>query len=301
MEWQPEQSKVRGYQNMEYSVLGKTGRKVSRIGFGGAVAGLKNYLHAYEPESEENMRKVVAAIDKALELGINYFDTAPGYGNGKSERIFGMALEGVNPRDIFLATKVSFGDYDQTMRSMEESLKNLRRDKVDLIQIHGDTISDERVKDIFSDRGMLRAMKKIKREGLADYIGFTTEDNNLAVYQMICDGSFDTIQMCYNFLFQHPYEPSRPFGSMLEADKREMGIITMRAPTSGTFQRWIQAVNPENTFDYTRALIQFVLSNPLVDVALIGMRSPERVAENVAICEDLDGRVDIAAIHTRYV
>ena len=61
----------------------------------------------------------------------------------------------------------------------------------------------------------------------------------------------------------------------------------MRAPTSGTFQRWIQMVNPENTFDYNRALIQFVLSNPLVDVALIGMRSAKRVEENVAICEDL--------------
>lgn len=60
-------------------------------------------------------------------------------------------------------------------------------------------------------------------------------------------------------------------------------------------------VNPENTFNYTRALIQFVLSNPFVDVALIGMRSAERVLENVAICEDLDGRIDIDRMHTRYV
>lgn len=286
---------------MEYSVLGKTGKKVSRIGFGGAVAGLKNYLHSYDPESDESIRQVVAAIDKALELGINYFDTAPGYGEGKSEKMFGMALEEVRPSEIFLATKVSFGDYDQTMRSVEKSLKNLRRDRIDLLQIHGDTISTEQKNAMFGENGMLRAMKKVKEEGLADYIGFTTEDNNDVVYEMIREGSFDTIQMCYNLLFQLPYEPSRPFGSMLEAEKQEMGIITMRAPTSGTFQRWIQMVNPENTFNYTRALIQFVLSNPLVDVALIGMRSPERVMENVEICEDLDGRVDIAAIHTRYV
>lgn len=284
---------------MKYSVLGKTGRKVSRIGFGGAVAGLKNYLHSYDPESEESVKSVIAAIDKALELGINYFDTAPGYGEGKSEKIFGMALEGVP--EVFLATKISFGDYDQTMRSVENSLKNLRRDKIDLIQIHGDTISREKMRAIFGDNGMLRAMKKIKEEGLADYIGFTTEDNNDVVYEMIRDGSFDTVQMCYNLLFQHPYEPSRPFGSMLEAEKRGMGIITMRAPTSGTFQRWIQTVNPANTFDYTRALIQFVLSNPVVDVALIGMRTPERVIENVQICEDMDGRINLDLIHQRYV
>ncbi len=74
---------------MEYTTFGKTGRKVSRIGFGGAVAGLKNYLYEYDPESDESIKGVVAAIDKALEKGINYFDTAPGYGEGRSEKIAG--------------------------------------------------------------------------------------------------------------------------------------------------------------------------------------------------------------------
>jgi hypothetical protein len=114
-------------------------------------------------------------------------------------------------------------------------------------------------------------------------------------------GRFDAVQMCYNFIFQHPYEPSRPFGSLLEAEKHHLGIATMRAPTSGTFQRWIAMVNPSNTFDYTRALIQFVLSNPCVDVALIGMRTARRVIENVAICDDTGGRIDLARLHERYV
>lgn len=286
---------------MEYTTFGKTGRKVSRIGFGGAVAGLKNYLHEYDPASDESIRGVVAAIDKALEMGINYFDTAPGYGDGQSEKMFGMALEGVDPEQIFLATKVSFGSYDDVMRSVEQSLKNLRRDQVDLLQIHGDTITREKARSIMGEHGMLAAMEKVKRSGMVKYIGFTSEDNNDVVYRFIHSGRFDSIQMCYNLLFQHPYEPSRPFGSMYEADAEGMGIVTMRAPTSGTFQRWIQMVNPENTFNYTRALIQFVLSNPLVDVALIGMRSAERVMENVAICEDLGGRIDIDKMHTRYV
>jgi predicted aldo/keto reductase-like oxidoreductase len=109
------------------------------------------------------------------------------------------------------------------------------------------------------------------------------------------------MQICYNFIFQHSYEPSRPFGSLYEADRRGMGIATMRAPTSGTFQRWIKMIRPGDTFDYTPALIQFVFSNPLVDVALIGMRSAERVEQNVAIMDDLTGRVDVSAVHTRYV
>ena len=286
---------------MEYTTFGKTGRKVSRIGFGGAVAGLKNYLHEYDPSSDESIKSVVEAIEKALDLGINYFDTAPGYGNGQSEKMFGIALEGIEPENIFLATKVSFGSYDDVMRSVESSLKNLHRDRIDLLQIHGDSITYDMAEAILSDNGMLKAMEKIKKAGVVKYIGFTSEDNNDVIYRFIKSGRFDSIQMCYNLLFQHPYEPSRPFGSMYEAEKMKMGIVTMRAPTSGTFQRWIQMVNPENTFDYNRALIQFVLSNPLVDVALIGMRSAKRVEENVAICEDLNGRIDISKMHTRYV
>lgn len=286
---------------MDYVTFGKTGRKVSRLGFGGAVAGLKNYLHAYDPASEESIKGVVAAIDKALELGINYFDTAPGYGEGQSEKMFGIALEGVDKESIFLATKVSFGDRDFVLRSVDQSLKNLKRDYVDLLQIHGDSITPEREKLITGPNGMLAAMEELKKQGLVKNIGFTTEDNNDVIYRFIRSGKFDEVQMCYNFIFQHPYEPSRPFGSMIEAENQKMGIATMRVPTSGTFQRWIEMVNPDNTFNYTSALIQFVLSNPIVDVALIGMRTAGRVAENVEICNDLSGRIDLDKLHTRYV
>ena len=286
---------------MEYTLFGATGRRVSRIGFGGAVAGLRNYLHEYDPQSEESVRGVVEAIHKALELGINYFDTAPGYGGGVSEKMFGLALDGIKPDEVFLATKSGFCDYDALMRSVEQSLQNLRRDSIDLLQIHGDTITPEREAMITAPHGMLEAMEEVRRQGLVKYIGFTTEDNNEAVFRFIHSGRFDSIQMCYNFLFQHAYEPSRPFGTLYEAEKAHLGIATMRAPTSGTFQRWVQMVNPQNTFDYTPALIQFVLSNPLVDVALIGMRTAQRVEQNVKIANDMSGRIDIAKMHTRYV
>ena len=298
---------------MEYRLLGNTGRRVSRIGFGGAVAGLENYLQPYDPASPDNMNEVTKAIERALTLGINYFDTAPGYGDGLSERLFGTALRGVDPDSLFLATKCGFGTRDDVLRSIESSLKNLNREWIDLLQIHGDCISHEREAQIlgtggtgfedgaFSPDGMLSGLLELKRQGLVRHMGFSTEDNNDVVYRLIESGRFDTVQMCYNFLFQHPYEPSRPFGSMLAAEKRQMGIITMRAPTSGTFQRWIQMVNPDNTFDYTRALIQYVLSNPLVDVALVGMRTANLVEENVALCDDMAGRVDLNQIHARYV
>jgi predicted aldo/keto reductase-like oxidoreductase len=73
----------------------------------------------------------------------------------------------------------------------------------------------------------------------------------------------------------------------------------MRSATSGAFQRWLKMIRPEDDFDYVPALIRCVLSNPLVDVVLLGMRSPERVRQNVAIANDFSGRIDIKAVHRR--
>ena len=295
---------------MEYTTFGKTGRKVSRIGFGGAVTGLKNYLEKYDPSDEAAFKGVVEAIQKALELGITYFDTAASYGSRASpdgpsdrmsEKIYGEGLKGVKPESIFLATKFSGLARDEVFRSVEESLKWLHRDYVDLIQIHGSSYTNDDINKILGPGGTLEAMEELKRQGLTRYIGFTTEDNNDNMYRLIQSGRFDSIQMCYNFIFQHGYEPSRPFGSLLEAKKYGLATATMRTTTSGTFQRWIQMVNPANTFDYSRALIQFVLSNPYVDVALVGMRTKELVIDNVKIADDLKGRIKLDEVHKRYV
>ena len=80
-----------------------------------------------------------------------------------------------------------------------------------------------------------------------------------------------------------------------------MGIATMRTTTSGIFQKWMRMIRPDDIFDYTRALIQFVLSNKLVDVALVGMRTPDEVLRNIEIVEDKSGRIDLDILHERYV
>jgi aryl-alcohol dehydrogenase-like predicted oxidoreductase len=263
---------------MEYSTLGRTGAQVSHLGYGGAVLGLTDYLYTFDPNDPDDRAKLFEGIDAALESGINLFDTAPGYGNGASEKVLGEALKGVTASGgvpLFVSTKVKSGAEVDVRESLERSLERLGRDSVDLLQIHGTSYTRDDV--------------------------FTSEDNNDGVYRLIRSGLFDTMQICYNFIFQHPYEPSRPFGSLLEAKKNGLGVLTMRAPTSGTFQRWIEMVNPANTFDYTPALIQFVLSNPLVDVALVGMRDADLVHKNVAIVENTGGRISLDALHERYV
>lgn len=284
---------------MEKNALGKSQKVVSRLGFGGAPAGLKDYVSEYAPTDAAARDEVERAIGRALELGITYFDSAPGYGAGASEEIFGAVLKG--RADIFLATKVSPNHFAAIRASLEASLERLKRPSVDLLQLHGTSYSEGQVDEILKTGGVADQLEKLKEEGLVGHIGFTSEDNNAAVYALLKSGRFDVMQTCYNFIYQHPYEPSRPFGSILEAQKLGVGVVTMRAPTSGIVQRWIQHVNPENTFDYTPALIQFPLSNPLVNVALVGMRTVEEVEQNVATANDLESRVSLDWLHERYV
>lgn len=323
---------------MEYATFGRTGATVSRIGFGGATLGLTNYLERFDPYDARDRARMFDSIEAALEGGVNYYDTAPGYGDGASERVLGEALAGVTSsggQPLFLATKVGYGSRGRVRQSLEASLTRLQRDSIDLLQIHGDSYTAQQADQILdggdarseADRdgretasgdgggpataggdgsgavleSMIAEMEALRAEGLVRHLGFTTEDTNDSVYRLIRSGVFDTMQICYNLLFQHPYEPSRPFGSMLEAERQGLGIATMRTTTSGTFQRWVQLVNPDNTFDYAGALIQFVLSNPLVDVALVGMRDAEVVRANLALVDNVAGRLGLEALHERYV
>lgn len=286
---------------MEYTTLGRTGRRVSRLGFGGATAGLRNYLKPFDPERPEDADPIVAAIRRAHELGITYFDTAAGYGAGASERIFGRGLEGIDPESIFLATKVAPSAKGVVRPSLEASLRNLGRDWIDLLQLHGTTFDDQQMGWILDDDGLLAELEQARDEGLIRYVGLTYEGHDPNLFRLVATGRFDVAQIQYNLLFQHPYDARRKAGIMFNLEAQGMGIVTMRTTTSGILQRWIGMVHPENTHDYTPDLIQFQLSNPLIDVALVGMRSVARVEQNVAVANDLAGRIDLDAVHTYYV
>lgn len=276
----------------------RLGTTVSRLGFGGAAMGLTNYLGDYAAGSTAARGAAVAALRSALAGGLTYFDTAPGYGNGLSESIFGEALAGET--DIVVATKVPATALGEVRRSAEASLSRLKRPRLDLLQIHGTSFSAEALAQIRAPGGTIDQLVRLRDEGIVAAIGFTSEDNNRAVYDLIETGAFDTMQIAYNLLLQHPCEPTRPFGSLFEAKNRGMFVIAMRGLTSGIFQRWIRMANPADSFDYSAALIQFVLSNRLIDVALVGMRTPAEADANVAIWRDEAGRIDIDALWARY-
>ena len=111
---------------MQYNVLGRTGLKVSAIGYGGAVLGIPYYLAGENPEDSATQNTYIESIRHAFELGINYFDTAPGYGNGVSETILGCALSECRD-ELLLASKVTYsGSPDEIQSSVEEDRKSTR-------------------------------------------------------------------------------------------------------------------------------------------------------------------------------
>ena len=287
---------------MQYRTLGRTNLNVSVVGFGGAPSGLRNYLGRWEPDSDESSRVVESAIAHAVECGINYFDTAPGYGSGASESMFGRALKPHRDR-VVLATKLTGSTEAELRRSAEQSLVRLQTDQVDVLQYHGGYYTDGDVERFLRPGGVIDGLKAIRRDGLTRFIGFTSEGANGATSRFIATGDFDVMQICYNLLYQHPYDPSRKAGALYEAEARRMGIVTMRPLTSGIFQHWARLLDPTlgQRVDVPRALLGFVLSNPLVDVAIVGMRSPARVDANVAVADDPASRIDLDAMHERYV
>src|SRR5665213_1148006 len=125
--------RTNGAKLMVTSRFPKTHAVVSRLGFGGAAIGLTNYLGPYDAKAERTA--AVETVRAAVSAGVTYFDTAPGYGDGLSEEIFGEALERIE--GLTIATKVKADPLIDVRESLETSLRRLRRPRIDLLQIHG--------------------------------------------------------------------------------------------------------------------------------------------------------------------
>ena len=285
---------------MQYRTLGKTGLEVSEIGVGGAQFGIPNYMGDWDPFTDAAQKATSATIHRALDLGYNYFDTAPGYGDGRSEEMVGVALQGHRERAI-IATKVSKGQWtpEGIRASVENSLRRLQVDVIDLIQFHGSWYREDDTRQIVHCGG-LETFLQLKQEGKVRFVGFTTEGPSAGVEDLIATRAFDTMQVRYNIMYQHTHDPYWMYGSMPQAEARGMGIVTMRTLTSGIFQRWFAVAFPGVQVDLTRALLQFQLSNPLIDVALVGMRSAAEVETNADVADDTAGRIDLRQIHEHY-
>jgi aryl-alcohol dehydrogenase-like predicted oxidoreductase len=186
---------------LDTRVFGRSGLKFSILGFGcGAVGGL---MVRGDPRDQER------TIARALEHGVNYFDTAVLYGDGESERNLGAVLKKLRPTDAFVGTKVrvpraEFGRIgDFVSKSLEDSLRRLEMERVDIFHLHneitvaggGESLSIEQV------RGeVVPAFEKLKQRGMTRLLGITALGDTAALHEAIDANLFDSAQICYNML-----------------------------------------------------------------------------------------------------
>jgi L-glyceraldehyde 3-phosphate reductase len=228
---------------MQYNSLGRTGLNVSRVGFGGGGIG--------QVWGTTTRDEAVRAVHRALDLGINYFDVAPAYGDGKAEEALGIALEG-RSEDVIIGTKVRVPADDlanatnAVQRSMETSLRLLKRDSVDILHVHnrftekrGDSPNSLSADDVMGP--VLEAYQAVQQAGKTRFIGLSAMDHHVPTLNKIMGtGDWDTVLAYYNLLNWTAQLPP-PAGvdlfdngqNILLAKKHNMGVIGIRSHAAG--------------------------------------------------------------------
>jgi len=225
---------------MEQRTLGKTGARLSVLGFGcGAVGGLMVRGNAADQER---------AVARALALGINYFDTAAAYGNGESEKNLGRVLKTLRP-DLFVSTKFTILPEDHgriaasLTQSLDASLKRMGRAEVDLLQLHNRIAKDGQDRALEADivlNELVPALETLRRQGKLRLFGITALGETPELHRVVDARVFDTAQIGYNHLDPSaagalpPGLPGQDFAGLLDrARAAAMGAVGIRVLAGG--------------------------------------------------------------------
>ena len=286
---------------MEYRTLGRTGERISLLGMGGLFV---SHVSGLQREA------AYAAVHRALELGVNYVDTAPTYAD--SEEVLGLAMEGVE-QPYIISTKLGGRpqpfdpkDKDALRFSFEESLRLLKRDRVDILMIHEPDRPGQW--DWWTDYDGFHApaaelLQELKAEGLIRYTGL----GGTTVYQIVpimATGAYDVVLTAFNYslLWREATIAVLP-----EAKRQGMGVIIGSPLQQGALSRRYDAVvesgpawlSPPRREQFralyrllddvgmtiTDVALRWVIGNPDISTTLMGARSVEEVEANVRAVE----------------
>jgi predicted aldo/keto reductase-like oxidoreductase len=199
--------------------LGRTGYRVGILSLGGQAT---LEIPGKEAESE-------AIINRAIDLGVNYIDSAAGYGNGTSEKHIGRVIK-TRRKEAFITSKTADRSYDGSMRLLERTLASLNTDHLDLWQIHN-LQTREQLEQIFAKDGAMRALQQAREQRMTNFLGVTGHYEPNVLVEAIKRFPFDTILMAVNAADRH-------YLSFIEhllpsAQEMKMGIIGMKVATRG--------------------------------------------------------------------
>ncbi|MGH9523822.1 MAG: aldo/keto reductase [Terriglobales bacterium] len=243
--------------------LGRTGEQVTIVGLGG-----EGILRTHGHE-----RDAAGVITRALDLGITYFDTAPAYA---SSRDYLGATLGERREGIFLASKTGERGRDGSLRILEDSLRRLRTDHLDLWQLHDLRTLDD-IEAIFAPDGAIHALVEARAAGLVRYLGITGHHDPAILLEAMRRFDFDTALVALNCADMARMPFTRTV--LPEAAARNMGVIAMKVYSAGML------VGPRGSCRPEEAL-RYALSLDGVSLAIIGCQTPEQVEENVRIARE---------------
>jgi predicted aldo/keto reductase-like oxidoreductase len=258
---------------MPTRVLGKTGARVSIVAFG-----CGSRLLSYDEDGAQ------AALNRGMELGVTYLDTAYGYGNGKSEERVGRAIQG-RRKGLWIATKVTSRNYDEAMRTIEGSLKRLGTDHVDLLHIHN-LQGAEDLAAAEAPNGVLKALYKVREQKIARFIGVTSHTDPRTLATALERHDFNCTQMALNgalagmmngpkgMIVNEALRESFEHIALPVALKKKMGVIAMKVFA----QEHLVGKAP------IEKLLRYSLSLP-VGAAVLGMPKMEFIDENIRLAK----------------
>jgi len=204
---------------MPTHAFGKTGFKVGILSLGGQAT-----LERAGTEDQS-----VEMINRAIDLGVNYIDTAASYGRGVSQKHIGKVLKH-RRKEVWISTKTHDRSYDGSMRLLEESLNSLQTDHLDLWQLHNIQRKDQ-VDQIFSDDGAIKALIKAKEEGVVRHLGVTGHYEPMILLECLNRFDFDAILLAVNAADVH-YLSFKNY-LLPEAQRKGVAIIGMKVATRG--------------------------------------------------------------------
>lgn len=237
---------------MEYTVLGKTGLKISRMGFGGI------------PIQKVDAKVTRTLMEELLEQGVNYIDTARGY--TVSEGFLGEALEGIRDKFV-LATKSMARTKEAMAADIEISLQNLKTDYIDLYQVHNPTMAD--LDQVLAPDGALEALMEAKEAGKIGHLGLTA--HSLEVFEKALELDWvETMMFPYNIVETQAEELMR------RCTEKNVGFVCMKPLAGGALE------------DAALAL-RFIGRNPDVSVVIPGMFDVKEIQQNAeAVCDSTE-------------
>ena len=259
--------------------LGKTGHTVRLFSLGGQAT----------IEKEGTLDESVAIINRAIDLGVNYLDTAASYGGGISQKYFGEVMA-TRRDEVFLATKTHRPTRDESFQLLEQSLESLRTDHLDLWQMHN-VRSMEDLERRFSDEGSIHALREAREQGIVKNVGITGHADPDVLIEGLNRFDFDTILLALNPADKY----HRPFMDKLLplANKKGMGVIAMKIPARGR-------IFQDGGLTSMREALNWTFSQPISTV-IVGCDDVAQLEENISCAADFQplNSAQMAAIEAK--